>query len=89
MHATCIALLAVGVKLLLPLHHVRLAPVFLDEPADALAAFTGALGAFDAQHVEFSFDVTEDEIGLRRHDGDLTTCSRRTATASRVNVPMP
>jgi hypothetical protein len=59
----CIALRAVPVKLFLPFHHVCLAPVFRDEPADAVAAFTGALGAFDAQQVEFSFDITEDDIG--------------------------
>jgi hypothetical protein len=59
----CIALRAVPGKLFLPFHHVCLAPVFRDEPADAVAAFTGALGAFDAQQVEFSFDITEDDIG--------------------------
>jgi hypothetical protein len=71
-----IALRAVPVKLFLPLHHVCLAPVFLDEPADAVAAFAGALGALDAEHVEFSFDVTEDEIGSPSHNGDITTCKR-------------
>jgi hypothetical protein len=49
--AVCIALGAVAVKLFLPFHHVCLAPVFLDEPAYAVAAFAGALGAFDAEHV--------------------------------------
>jgi hypothetical protein len=68
---------AVAVKLFLPFHHVCLAPVFLDEPANAVAAFAGALGAFDAKHVEFSFDVTEDEIGPPRYDGDITTTCRR------------
>jgi len=48
----------------------------LDEPADAVAAFAGALGALDAEHVEFSFDVTEDEIGSPSHNGDITTCKR-------------
>jgi hypothetical protein len=75
--AVCIALGAVAVKLFLPFHHVCLAAVFLDQPADAVAAFAGALGAFDAEHVEFSFDVTEDEIGPPRHDGDITTCGRQ------------
>jgi hypothetical protein len=68
----CIALGAVAVKLFFPLHHVCLATVFLDELADAVAALANAFGAFDAEHVEFSFDVTEDEIGPRRHDGDIT-----------------
>jgi len=72
----CIALRAVAVELLLPLHHVCLAAVFLDEPVDAVAAFPGALGAFDAQRVELAFDVTEDEIGSPSHDGDITTIHR-------------
>ena len=37
------------------------------EPADAIAAFPGALGAFDAQHVELAVDVAEDEISALRH----------------------
>ena len=77
MQAVRIPLGAVAVQLFLPLHHVRLAAVFLDEPADAVAAFAGALGAFDAEHVEFSFDITEDEIGTPRHDGDITTVGDR------------
>jgi hypothetical protein len=32
-----------------------------------------APGAFDAEHVEFSFDLSEDEIGPPRHDGDINT----------------
>jgi hypothetical protein len=70
--AVCIAPGAVAVKLFLPFHHICLASVFLDEPADAVAALASAFGAFDAEHVEFSFDVTEDEIGPPRHDGDIT-----------------
>jgi hypothetical protein len=66
--AVCIAPGAVAVKLFLPFHHVCLAAVFLDEPADAVAALASAFGAFDAEHVEFSFNVTEDEIGSPRHD---------------------
>jgi len=53
---------AIAVQLLFPFHHVGLATI-CNEPPDAVAAFAGALGAFDAEHVEFSFDVTEDEIG--------------------------
>jgi hypothetical protein len=75
MKTKCIALRAIPINLFLPFHHVCLA-VFLDEPADAVAAFASALGAFDAQHVEFSFDVTEDDIGPPRHDGDITTVWR-------------
>jgi hypothetical protein len=71
--AVCIAPWAVAVKLFLPFHHVCLAAVFLDEPADAIAAFAGALGAFDAEHVELILDVTEDEIRPPTHDGDITT----------------
>jgi hypothetical protein len=64
--AECIAPRAVPVKLFLPFHHVCLAAVFLDEPADAIAAFAGALGAFDAEYVELALDVTEDEISPGR-----------------------
>jgi hypothetical protein len=70
--AECIASRAVAVKLFLPFHHVCLAAVFLDEPADAIAAFAGAFGAFDAEHVELILDVAKDEIGPPRHDGDIT-----------------
>jgi hypothetical protein len=56
-------------KLFLPLHQVCLAPVFLDESADAIAAFAGAFGAFDAEQVELAFDVAKDEISPPRHDG--------------------
>jgi hypothetical protein len=70
--AECIALGAVAVQLFFPFHHVCLAPVFLDEFADTIAAFAGALGAFDAEHVELALDVTEDEISPPTHDGDIT-----------------
>jgi hypothetical protein len=56
---------------------VAFAAIFLNEPADAVAAFAGALSAFDEEHVEFSFDVTEDEISPPRHNGDITTCWRQ------------
>jgi hypothetical protein len=78
--AECIAPRAVAVKLFLPFHHVCLAAVFLDEPADAVAAFTSALGAFDAEHVEFILDVAKHEIGPLRHDSDIT--HRRTGGPS-------
>jgi len=48
-------------------------PVFLDERGDSVAVCANALGAFDAEYVEFSFDVSEDEIGPPRRDGDVTT----------------
>jgi hypothetical protein len=67
---------AVAVELFFPFHHVCLAAVFLDELADVVAALASAFGAFDAEHVEFSFDVTQDEKGSPRHDGDITTCGR-------------
>jgi hypothetical protein len=70
--AECIAPRAVPVKLFLPFHHVCLAPVFLDQLANAIAAFAGALGAFDAEHVELALDVTEDEVRPARHDGNIT-----------------
>ena len=65
MQAECIAPRAVAVKLFLPFHHVCLAAVFLDEPADAIATFAGAFGAFDAEHVELILDVAKDEISPR------------------------
>ena len=68
-HAMCIAPRAVPVKLFLPFHQVCLAPVFLDEFADTIAAFAGAFGAFDAEQVELAFDVAKDEISPPRHDG--------------------
>ena len=74
MELVCIPLGAIAVELLLPFHHVGFAAVFLDQPGDAVTALARAFGAFDAEHVEFSFDVTEDEIGSPRHDGDITTC---------------
>ena len=60
--AECIALGAVAVQLFFPFHHVCRAAVFLDESADAVAAFTSALCAFDAEHVELILDVAKDEI---------------------------
>jgi hypothetical protein len=54
----------VAVELLLPFHHVGLAAIFLNELMDVIAALAGALGAFDAKHVELAFDVAEDEICL-------------------------
>jgi hypothetical protein len=53
----------VSVKLFLPLHHVCLAAVFLDQPVDVVQASAAALGTFDAEHVELAFKVTEDEKG--------------------------
>ncbi len=70
--AECIALGAVAVQLFCPFHHVCLAPVFLDEFADTIAAFAGAFGAFDAEHVELILDVAKDEISPPRHDGILS-----------------
>jgi hypothetical protein len=74
---------AVVVQLFFPFHQVCFAAVFLDESADAVAAFASALGVFDAEHVEFSFDVTEDDIGSRRYErfGDSLLCVVLTSTA--------
>jgi hypothetical protein len=51
-----------AVEHLAPFHHVAIATVFLDQPLDVIAALAVALGAFDAEHVELAFDVTEDQI---------------------------
>jgi hypothetical protein len=67
-HAVCIAPWAVAVQLFFPFHHVCLAPVFLDELADAVAAFAGAFGAFDAEQVKLALDVAKCEIGPLRHE---------------------
>jgi hypothetical protein len=58
----CIPLGAIAVDLLLPFHHVGFAAVFLDQPGDAVTALARTFGAFDAEHVELAFDVTENEI---------------------------
>ena len=50
---------AVTVELFLPFHHVGVAPVLLDQPADAVAAFALATRAFDSQYVELAFNVAE------------------------------
>jgi hypothetical protein len=47
--------------------------ILLDELADAIAPFAGALGAFDAEHIELTLNVTEDEISALRHDCAGTT----------------
>ena len=67
---------AVAVELFLPFHHVCFAPVFLDEPANAVAAFAGAFGALDAEHVELTLDITEDQI-VPAMTGDIITCERQ------------
>jgi hypothetical protein len=65
LQAACITLRAIPVELLFPLHHICLAAIFLDEPADAVATFAGAFGALDTEHIELALDVAEDEIALR------------------------
>jgi hypothetical protein len=52
----------VAVELFLPFHHVALAAVFRDQLMDVIAALAGALGAFDAKHVELAFDVAAGKI---------------------------
>ena len=47
-HLERVPLGAVAVELLLPFHHVGVAPVFLDQLADAVAALALAARAFDA-----------------------------------------
>jgi hypothetical protein len=60
-----IALRAISVEHFPPFHHVALAAVLLDQPGHAVMPPTPALGAFDAEHVELAFDVTEDEMVSR------------------------
>jgi hypothetical protein len=55
----------------------RASGLFLDEPADAVAALAGALGAFDAQHVELALDVTEDEIGASHSESAYQVANQR------------
>jgi hypothetical protein len=43
-------------------HHVAQAAVLLDQIVNAVTALARAFGAFDAEHVELAFDVTENEI---------------------------
>jgi hypothetical protein len=61
-HAVCIALRTVAVELLLPLHHVALAAVLLDQLRYLPAALPIALSAFDAQHVELALNVAEGDV---------------------------
>jgi hypothetical protein len=63
--AVCIAPWAIAVKLFLPFHHVCLAAVFLDEFADTITTFAGALGAFDAEHVELMGEIDLARAGRR------------------------
>jgi hypothetical protein len=50
-----------------PFHHVSLAAVFLDQLAYAVATFAGALGAFDAKHVELALDVAKHQMSPPMH----------------------
>src|ERR1700730_3444002 len=59
----------VSVELLLPFHHIGVAPVFFYQPADAVAALALATRAFDAQHVELAFNVAKYEIRSSHHPG--------------------
>jgi hypothetical protein len=43
--------------LFLPFHHVPLAAILRDELVHQMAALAPAFAAFDAQHIEFAFDV--------------------------------
>jgi hypothetical protein len=63
--AVRVAARSVAVELFLPFHHIAAAAVFRDELVYLIAALARAFGAFDAQHVEFAFDVAEDEVSAR------------------------
>src|SRR5215510_7648994 len=56
-----VSLGAVAVEHFLPLHHVAAAAVFLDQAGDVVAPLAVASGTFDAEHVELSLDVAEDQ----------------------------
>jgi hypothetical protein len=60
--AVCVALGAIAVELFLPLLHVALAAVSLDQPVKVIHASATAFRALDTKHVELALDVTEDEI---------------------------
>ena len=55
---------AVAVELFPPFHHIAVTAVFRDQLAHLIAALAPAFPAFDAQHIEFTFDVAEDEVSL-------------------------
>src|SRR5215831_552046 len=74
--AVRIAPRAVPVKLFPPFHHACLAAVFLDEPAHLIAALAPAFPAFDAQHIEFAFDVAEDEVCSVARPYSITSSAR-------------
>jgi len=58
-----IALWAVPVQLLFPLHHVGSAPVPFDQLGDAVAALALAACTLDAQHLKFALDIAEGHVG--------------------------
>ena len=58
MQAVCVALRAISVEHFPPFHYVALAPIFLDQLVDVIAALAVALGAFDAGLLEFYQTVT-------------------------------
>src|SRR5262249_732450 len=79
----CFGCGAVAFCLLPPLHHVRLAPVFLDQLGNAVAPLASALRAFDAERVEFALDITEDEISPGRHQRPQSSSSSRLTARTR------
>jgi hypothetical protein len=52
--AVCVAPRTVAVEQLLPLHHVVLAAVSLDQRVKVIDASTAALGALDTEYIELA-----------------------------------
>src|SRR5262249_21136883 len=58
-----VAARTVAVELFPPFHHIAVTAVFRDQLAHLIAALAPAFPAFDAQHIEFAFDVAKDKVG--------------------------
>ena len=71
----------VAVELLLPLHHIAFAAVFLDELVHLIAALARAPAAFDAQHIELAFDIAEYEVGSVARAYSTTSSARASNVA--------
>ena len=66
----------VAVELFPPFHHIAVTAVFRDQLAHLIAALAPAFPAFDAQHIEFTFDVAENEVGSAARAYSITSSAR-------------
>jgi hypothetical protein len=86
-HAVCIALRAIAVELLLPFHQVGPPAVFLDQSADAVAAFGGAIvfkRRQDAAVMSFGFLKQSYAYAYAQLRQPIPSCRRRVESAVAV-----